>query len=75
MARLVMWQVAARPVVEYDSEVWACSTEHSGQKLEMLQERVGRALIGVSWRFPGVVVRRDLGLEKMKYMRHYSDLK
>ena len=70
MAGLVVWQVAARPVVEYGSEVWACSSEHSEQKLEVLQKRVGRALIGVSWRFPGVVVRGDLGLEKMKYRRH-----
>ena len=40
-----MWQVAARPVVEYGSEVWACSSEHSEQKLKVLQERVGRAFI------------------------------
>ena len=51
MAGLVVWQVAARPVAEYGSEVWACSSEHSEHKLELLhvQERVGRALIGVSW--------------------------
>ena len=70
MAELVVWQVAARPVVEYGSDVRSCSSEHSEQKLEVLQERVGRALIGVSWRFPGVVVRGELGLEKMKYRRH-----
>ena len=67
MAGLVvwMWQVAARPAVECGSEVWACSSEHSEPKLEVLQGRVGRALIGLSWRFPGVVVRGELGLEKM----------
>ena len=70
-----MWQVAARPVVEYGSEVWACSSEHSEQNLEVLQERVGRALIGVSWRFPEMVVRRDLGLEKIKHRRHARALK
>ena len=75
MAGLVVWQVAARPGVEYGSKVWACSSEHSEQKLEVLQERVGRALIGVSWRFPGMVVRGDLGLEKMKYRRHARALK
>ena len=75
MAGLVMWQVAARPVVEYGSEMWACSCEHCEQKLEVLQERVGRTLIGVSWRFPGVVVRGDLGLEKMKCRRHARALK
>ena len=68
MAGLVVWQVlvAARPVGEYGSEVWASSSEHSEQKLEVLQERVGRALKEVSCRFPGVVVRGDLGLEKIK---------
>ena len=75
MAGLVVWQVAARSVVEYGSEVWACTSEHSEQELKVLQERVRRALIGVSWQFPGVVVRGDLGLEKMKYRRHARDLK
>ena len=75
MTGLVVWQVAARPGVKHGSEVWACSSEHSEQKLEVLQERVGRVLIGVSWRFQGVVVRGDLGLEKMKYRRHARALK
>ena len=38
LAGLVVWQVVARPVVEYGSEVWACSSEHSEQKLEVGQK-------------------------------------
>ena len=43
------------------------------QRLERIQNRAGRRILGVSWRFhadDGVVVRGELGWRKLKYDRH-----
>ena len=74
-AGVIVWKMAARPVLEYGSEVWACPSYDSNRKLEQVQERAGRAILGLSWRFPGVVVRGDLGLASLKYGRYERALK
>ena len=69
-AGLVMWEVACNPRLNYGSEVWACSSQSDERRLEQIQERGGRVILGVSWRFPGVVVRGDLGWVKLRTDRH-----
>ena len=73
-AGLVMWEVACKPRLVYGSEVWACSSSSEEKSLEQIQERTGRVVLGVSWRFPGVVVRGDLGWVKLKSERHVRAL-
>ena len=50
---MIVWKMAARPVLEYGREVWACPSYDSYRKLEQVQEWAGRAILGLSWRFPG----------------------
>ena len=56
-AGLVMWEVACKPRLNCGSEVWACSSLSDEKGQEQVQERAGRVMLGVSWRFPGVVIR------------------
>ena len=58
-ARLVMWEAACRPRLNYGSEVWACGSKSEENKLEQVQERGRRVVLRVSRRFPGVIVRGD----------------
>ena len=62
--------VVCKSVLEYGSEVWACPSSDSERKLEQVQERAGRAILGLSWRFPGVAIRGDMGWARLKYGRH-----
>ena len=74
-AGLVMWEVACKPRLNYGSEVWACSSLSDEKGLEQVQERAGRVVLGVSWRYPGVVIRGDLGWVKLRSERHERALK
>ena len=69
-AGLTMWEVVCKPVLNYGAEVWACSSKTDEQRLERIQNRAGRRILGLSWRFHGVVVRGELGWRKLKYDRH-----
>ena len=69
-AGLTMWEVVCKPVLNYGGEVWACSSKTDEQRLERIQNRAGRRILGLSWRFHGVVVRGELGWRKLKYDRH-----
>ena len=69
-AGLAVWEVACKPVLNYGAEVWACSSEGEERKIEQIQDRGGRHILGVSWRFPGTVVRGELGWGKLRYNRH-----
>ena len=50
--------------------MWACSSQSDERRLEQIQERGGRVILGVSWRFPGVVVTVDLGWVQLRTDRH-----
>ena len=39
-------------------------------KLENMQNRAGRRILGLTWRFPSVVVRGEIGWRKLKFERH-----
>ena len=69
-AGLTMWEVVCKPVLNYGGEVRACSSKTDEQRLERIQNRAGRRILGLSWRFHGVVVRGELGWRKLKYDRH-----
>ena len=73
-AGVVMWDVGCKPRLIYGSEVWACSSSSDEKSLEQIQERAGRVVLGVSWRFPGVVVRGELGWVKLKSEQHAKAL-
>ena len=64
-AGVVVWDVACRPILNYGGEVWAGSSSTEEKKLEQIQDRGGRIILGLSWRFPGVVVRGELGWTKL----------
>ena len=69
-AGVVMWEAACNPRLNYGGEVWACGSKREEDRLEQVQERGGRVVLGVSWRFPGVVVRGDLGWQRLRTDRH-----
>ena len=73
-AGLVMWDAVCNSKLNYGSEVWACGSRSDESRLEQVQERGGRVILGVSWRFPGVVVRGDLGWVKLRTDRHIKAL-
>ena len=50
--------------------IWDCSSKTDEQRLERIQNRAGRHILGLSWRFHGVVVRGEFGWRKLKYDRH-----
>ena len=56
-----MWEAACNPRLNYGGEVWACGSKREEDRLGQVQERGRRVVLGVSWRFPGVVVRGNLG--------------
>ena len=69
-AELTTWEVVCKRVLNYGGEVWACSSKTDEQRLERIQNRAGRRILGLSWRFHGVVVKGELGWRKLKYDRH-----
>ena len=69
-AGLVMWEAVCNPRLNYGSEMWADTSKSEEKRLEQVQERGGRFILGVSWCFPGVVVRGDLGWAKLRADRH-----
>ena len=69
-AGLIAWEVASRPVLNYGAEVWACSSKADEHRLEQIQDRAGRRILGLTWRFPGTVVRGELGWMRLRYQRH-----
>ena len=69
-----MWEAVCKLRLNFGSEVWACSSKSKEKRLEQNQERGGRFILGVSWRFPGVVVRGDLGWAKLRADKHGRDL-
>ena len=69
-AGLTMWEVVCKPVLNYGADVWACSSKADEDKLEKMQNRAGRRILGLTWRFPSVVVRGEIGWRKLKFDRH-----
>ena len=51
-AGLAMWEVACKPVLNYGGEVWASASKAGDKKIEQIQDRAGRHILGLSWIFP-----------------------
>jgi len=69
-AGLTTWEVVCKPVLNYGGGIWACSSKADEHRLEKIQNGAGRRILGLSWRFPSVVVRGELGWKKLKFDRH-----
>ena len=52
-AGLTIWEVACKPALNYGAEVWACSSKADEVRLEQIQDRAGRRVLGLTWRFLG----------------------
>ena len=50
--------------------MWAYSSKADEDKLEKMQNRAGRRFLGLTWRFPSVVVTGEIGWRKLKLERH-----
>ena len=67
-----MWKALVRPMLEYAAELWAgeISKERAG-KVEKIQTDFARAILGLTgvYGVPNVLVRAELGLEKLESRR------
>ena len=64
-----MWELLARPSIEHAASVWWTGGNVANKRLEAVQERVGRKLLGASRSVAGVAVRGDLGWKKLEERR------
>ena len=65
-----MWEAVCNLRLNYGSEVWACSSKSEEKRIEQVQEKGGRFILGVSRRFPGAVVRGYFAWAKLRMDRH-----
>ncbi len=56
----LVWELA-RPSIEHAAEVWWTGGKTANRKLEAIQERVGRKVLGASGTVAGVAICGDLG--------------
>ena len=64
-----LWKAMVRPVLEYGSELWAGEIPSAlANKAEEIQTDFARAVLGLQgqWGVPNVLVRAELGLEKLE---------
>ena len=64
-----MWELLARPSFEHAASVWWTGGSLANKRLEAVQERIGRKLLGASRSVAGVAVQRDLGWKKLEEKR------
>ena len=59
----------ARPSLEHAASVWWTGGKVANRKLEAVQERVGRKLLGASRTVAGAAIREDLGWKRLEERR------
>ena len=64
-SRLV-WELRARTGLEHAAVVWCPGGKTVNRKLEAVQERIGRRLLGASRTVAGAAVRGDLSWRKLE---------
>jgi exonuclease III len=67
-----LWTAVVRPVMEYAAELWAGEiSEEMSKKMEKIQTDFARSVLGLTgcWGVPNVLVRAELGLEKLEARR------
>ncbi|SMN01538.1 hypothetical protein SPONN_2617 [uncultured Candidatus Thioglobus sp.] len=57
----LVWELLGRPTVEHAGEVWCTGGKTARKKLDSIQGRIGRRLLGCSATVAGVAVRGELG--------------
>ena len=70
----LVWELLARPGLEHAAEVWWPGGKTVNRKLEAVQERIGRRLLGASRTVAGAAVRGDLGWRKLEERREERKL-
>ena len=65
----MVWELIERSSVEHAAEVWWSGGCSACRKLESVQMRVGRRLLGTSNIIAGVAVQVDLGWRTLKEMK------
>ena len=65
----LVWELLARPSLEHAASVWWTGGKVASKRLEAVQDRVGRRLLGASRSVAGVAVRGDLGWKKLEERR------
>ena len=70
----LVWELLARPGLEHAAEVWWPGGKTVNRKLEAVQERIGRRLLGASGTVAGAAVRGDLGWRKLEDRREERKL-
>lgn len=56
----LVWELLAHPSLEHAASVWWTGGKVASKKLETVQDRVGRKLLGASRSVAGAAVRGDL---------------
>ena len=65
----LIWELLARPSLEHAASVWWTGGKVANRKLEAVQERVGRKLLGASRTVAGAAIRGDLGWKRLEERR------
>ena len=65
----LVWKLLARPSLEHAASVWWTGGKVASKRLEAVQDRVGRKLLGASRSVAGVAVQGDLEWKKLKERR------
>ncbi len=61
----MVWELLARPSMEYAAEVWWTGRRSACRKLESSPMKMGRRLLGATSTIAGVAVQGDLGWRKL----------
>ena len=70
----LVWELLARPGLEHAAEVWWPGGKAVNRRLEAVQERIGRRLLGAGRTVAGAAVRGDLGWRKLDQRREERKL-
>ena len=65
----LIWELLAHPSLEHAAGVWWTGGKVANRKLEAVQERVGRKLLGASRTVAGAAIREDLGWKRLEERR------
>ena len=65
----LLWDLVARPGLEHAAEVWWPGGKTAGKRLEAVQDRLGRRLLGASRTVAGEAIRGEMGWRKLEERR------
>ena len=65
----IVWELLARPSIDYAAELWCTGGYGACRKLESAQMKMGKRLLKASNTVAGVAVQGDLGFWKLEKRR------